>query len=101
MKLEIDKDRVISAAEKCPQAKETLKTLFPEVFEDDEKYFNFKDLPTHFLPESGLPDGFDSNCIQVRTDANLARKGFYLRNIFNWEIIKDTHDDFVLVPTKK
>ena len=37
--LEITKEKVLEAAEKCSQAKETLKTLFPEVFEDD-KYFN-------------------------------------------------------------
>jgi hypothetical protein len=34
MKLEITKDKVLEAASKCSQAKETLKTLFPEVFED-------------------------------------------------------------------
>ena len=32
MKLEITKEKVLEAADKCPQAKETLKTLFPEVF---------------------------------------------------------------------
>ena len=37
--LEITKEKVLEAAEKCSQAKETLKTLFPEVFEDD-KYFD-------------------------------------------------------------
>ena len=36
MKLEITKERVISAAEKCPTAKETLKTLFPEAFKSSE-----------------------------------------------------------------
>lgn len=32
MKLEITKEKVLEAASKCSQAKETLKTLFPEVF---------------------------------------------------------------------
>ena len=34
MKLEITKEKVLEAAEKCSQAKETLKTLFPECFEN-------------------------------------------------------------------
>lgn len=33
MKLEITKEKVLEAAAKCGQAKETLKTLFPEAFE--------------------------------------------------------------------
>lgn len=32
MKLEITSERVLEAASKCSQAKETLKTLFPEAF---------------------------------------------------------------------
>jgi len=36
MKLEITKEKVLEAASKCSQAKETLKTLFPEVFEDEK-----------------------------------------------------------------
>lgn len=31
--LTISKERVLEAASKCPQAKETLKTLWPEVFQ--------------------------------------------------------------------
>lgn len=34
MKLEITQEKVLEAASKCPQAKETLKTLFPEVFKE-------------------------------------------------------------------
>jgi len=33
MNLQIEKDKVLAAADKCPQAKEVLKTLFPNVFE--------------------------------------------------------------------
>lgn len=35
MKIEITRDRILEAASKCSQAKETLKTLFPEVFENN------------------------------------------------------------------
>jgi len=40
MKLEITKEKVLEAASKCSQAKETLKILFPECFEKniDEIY---------------------------------------------------------------
>ena len=39
MKLEIEKDRVLEAAKKCSTAKETLKTLFPKVFEKEEEIY--------------------------------------------------------------
>ena len=32
MNLEITKEKVLEAAAKCPQVKETLKTLFPQCF---------------------------------------------------------------------
>lgn len=41
MKLEITKEKVLEAAEKCESAKETLKTLFPEVFEKTYKIGDF------------------------------------------------------------
>ncbi len=36
MELKITKDKVLEAAAKCPQAKETLKTLFPDVFDENK-----------------------------------------------------------------
>lgn len=36
MKIEITKERVLEAASKCETAKQTLKTLFPEVFKEEE-----------------------------------------------------------------
>lgn len=41
MKTEITKDRVLEAASKCPTAKETLKVLFPEFFEEVYKIGDF------------------------------------------------------------
>jgi len=35
MKLEITKERVLEAASKCETAKQTLKTLFPDVFKEE------------------------------------------------------------------
>lgn len=41
--LKITKEKVIEAANKCNVAKETLKTLFPEVFEE-EKTWRYGDI---------------------------------------------------------
>jgi hypothetical protein len=35
MKVETNSERILAAAQVCPSAKETLKTLFPEVFESE------------------------------------------------------------------
>ena len=52
MKLEITKEKVLEAASKCSQAKETLKTLFPEVFEDEkpEIVFNTAEVTINSMP---------------------------------------------------
>lgn len=45
MKLQITKEKVLEAASKCSTAKETLKTLFPEVFKmefNKDKIYAFK-----------------------------------------------------------
>jgi len=50
--LKISKEKVIEAAEKCPEGKAILKTLFPEVFEpvyDQNKIYVFKVRATDFL----------------------------------------------------
>lgn len=39
MKIEITKERVLEAASKCETAKQTLKTLFPEVFIEEEIFW--------------------------------------------------------------
>ena len=101
MKLEISKERVLEAASKCSAAKETLKTLFPEVFEEEDKYFDFSDVPTTFLRGLKLPEGFDDDCIQIRSSGEYERRGFYLADYLNWEIKEDRHGQLVLIPTKK
>jgi hypothetical protein len=42
MNVETTPELILAAAEKFPQAKEALKTLFPEVFEEDELAFPYK-----------------------------------------------------------
>src|SRR5690606_17465282 len=89
MKLEISKERVLEAASKCSTAKETLKTLFPEVFKKEDKYFDFSDMPPVFLRGLKLPKGFDHGCIEIRVGGEYGGKGFYLADRLNWEIRRD------------
>lgn len=93
MELKITKEKVLEAAAKCSQAKETLKTLFPEVFDEgidliDKKGINGRNL---FLKDGDA----DSSMIAVRD-----REAFYLSNSFNWTI--RNYDRYqTLIPTKK
>lgn len=96
MKLEITKERILEAASKCSTAKETLKTLFPEVFEE-EKYFDFSGVKIKF---ENLPRGFDSNYFDIRRAGDFVGKGFYLTDNLYWKIIKEDKCQ-VLIPTKK
>ena len=101
MKLEITKERVISAAEACPTAKETLKTLFPEAFVD-EKYLDFIGYVEVLREDIKYPEGFSIYDFEVRTTGEYSRKGFYLNDDnFTWEIITDSEGMKVLIPTKK
>jgi hypothetical protein len=43
--LTITSERVLEAASKCSQAKDTLKTLFPEVFEPEDDRIDMSHLP--------------------------------------------------------
>lgn len=95
MKLEITKERILEAASKCSTAKETLKTLFPEVFEDD-KYFYFSSTMFHV---NNLPKGFQGLELRVGGEYNL--KGFYLPSQHNWQIVEDEFKQLVLLPTRK
>jgi len=102
MKVEITKDRILEAASKCSTAKETLKTLFPEVFKDD-KYFKLN-MPEGFCaylygnPHDGNP------CIDVSDgiyySEELIQKSFLLRGNCNWELRHKDGNSF-LIPTKK
>lgn len=103
MKLEITKEKVLEAASKCSTAKETLKTLFPEVFEDD-KYLDLAknqescaNFEAYLLPKS--TDG--KPIIRITTyDDKYRGKAFWLDGDFNWELVVK-HDDRLLIPTKK
>lgn len=85
MNLTIDKDKVLAAADTCPQARNVLETLFPEVFEE-----------TTFLASRG---SFNKSVMAIdnktKSWAIAFERGnehgsrFQLSPIFDWEIIKE------------
>ncbi len=100
-KLEITKEKILEAASKCFQAKETLKVLFPEVFEED-KYFDLNKLDFRTNDLNWKKSGFnDDNPMFIRGAGEFAGKAFYLDPSYNWELVKDSHNILCLVPTKK
>lgn len=102
MKVETTKERILEAAKGCSDAKHVLKTLFPEVFEDDE-YFDLSYLPIlPFTEEEAIRAGFlGDNFFMVRKSGEYENKGFILGNRYNWKIVVDKYGYLVLLPTKK
>lgn len=91
MKLEITKEKVLEAASKCSTEKETLKTLFPECFEDDN-YYNIT-APNNVVYEEG-----DVMILVAHGYApiGMAGKCFFLTEGCNWELKGN-----ILTPTRK
>lgn len=85
-------DRVLSAAEKCPTAKDVLKELFPEVFQDN--YYKV------LVPTSSscylTPDGV----LQRRSGGKYAG-AIFLSTGYTWSVEKDDHNSMVLVGRPK
>lgn len=101
MSLTITKEKVLEAAEKCPQAKEALKTLFPDVFERSLKIDN----PTTFLSSIGgvntigVANGVASD---IFDRPELAEKCYFLEDrYFNWKMTDPIGGYRLLIPTKK
>ena len=85
--LKITSEKVLSAANKCPQAKEVLKEMFPEVFEENKSItVNDSTIKQHFC---------------VRNYGEFAYKSYYLSSSFNWEVKKDMEGLLCLIPTEK
>jgi hypothetical protein len=102
----IDKNKILEAAKKCPQAKETLKILFPEVFEES-KYLDLSKLEINskeqLFKSASIKQvsGINSDFMCIRSSYEYMNKGFWLSSLFDWEIVRDSHDMLVLLPTKK
>lgn len=108
MPLTIDKEKVLKAASECPQAKQALKTLFPEVFEED-KYLEIDKLefwvmgnsPCIFLSANVSNNMNHLKLISKRETGNFANKSFFLSDLFDWRLERDCYDTLCLVPTRK
>jgi len=87
MEVKTTKERILEAASKCSTAKETLKTLFPEVFVEDKSV--------------EVPDEVLKGFICRRDSGEFAHKAFFLTTGYNWELKKDSADVLILIPTKK
>lgn len=100
MELKITKERILEAASKCPQAKETLKTLFPEVFSQD---VSLTPLPGGSGTDFNSRDvaGKDTSIIQVRVGGDYDRRAFWLNTKYKWQLVNEADDYYVLIPTKK
>ncbi len=97
MELKITKEKVLSAAKKCSQAKEVLKEMFPEVFEDD-KYLELKNSS---FTSAGYKEPGYGDIIRVRQFGEFIGKAFWLNENLNWEIKIDKEGEKCLIPTKK
>jgi len=97
MKLEIEKEKVLEAAKKCPQAAEVLKTMFPEVFEDDALISLSIFAGKIFATEGRVVAAVRSSS---RGDSKFDGKGLWLSEYYNWAIEYD-NGVMVLVPRKK
>lgn len=104
--LKISKERVLKAANECITARGALKTLFPEVFEEEDKYFDLSDLSTNdnkvFNYMRSKSAGFDNNeFMQVRFSGKYRGKAFYLQGAYKWELVYDEFGCLCLLPTKR
>lgn len=102
--LTVTKERVLEAAKQCPTAKETLKALFPEAFED-EKYFQLGRQGTRLdNSEDLIKLRLHPATLSIRNAGQFAGKAFFLDNktdsTVKWEIVKDEFDVLCLLPTK-
>jgi hypothetical protein len=74
MELKITKEKVLEAASKCSQAKETLKTLFPECFKETEEIKPFEVTVSTasndfiFIARGLAPNGYEGRCFGLSTD---------------------------------
>ena len=98
MQLTTTKERVLETVEKDPQAKETLKTLFPEVFEDD-KYFNLiaeGKKPAHTVFQK---DYVKIDLAYEVCNGKYRNKAFLLYPSCRWELVNEG-GDYILIPTR-
>lgn len=90
MELKTTKERILEAASKCSNAKEVLKTLFPEAFDDIDKIKPFKvdlDSDIIFIAKGFAPKEFQNKC-------------FGLSREYEWSLTENCGYQ-ILIPKKK
>lgn len=84
--LTIDMDKVLKAANECPEAKKTLQILFPELFE--------KEIIINILNQT-------KKVINIRSGGEYASKSLFLptdAKIKGWEVKIDELANYCLIP---
>ena len=94
----------------CDTWKPKIKANHPECFPEESKYFDFSKYDSHQIMKPGASEalGFGENSepIQIRValpvnESNYQYKGFWLNDKYDWKLVRDNHNELVLVPTKK
>lgn len=100
--LKVTKDAVLKAAESCSTAKSVLKTLFPDVFGENFRKFNYKERGSLNWNDSIIIiNTSGEKWIIAFLDGNSTGTEFQLSPDYNWEIIESTGSIKTLKPTKK
>jgi len=95
MELKVTPEKVLEAAEKCPQAIETLKALFPEIFKDDIL------INVHCDNSPTSPGLASENDPLIWYDKEF---GLVVNGNFDWVIMSNkplSSGHFLLIPTRK
>lgn len=68
---------------------------------EENKYLNLNNNEFWYIGQKWHSEELVVEDLQIRTGGFYANKGFFLSDRFNWEIIKDSSDVLVLLPTRK
>ena len=104
---QMNKEQIIQEAK---QTIDKLQSLIKQVeIEEESKYFDLSKLETIggnntciFTEESAEKAGFAGNgFMQRKGGGKYHRKGFFLSDRYNWELIEEPDGSKILLPTKK
>lgn len=89
----------------CSTWKPRIKKNHPECFPEDSKYFDFSAMANEEIVTRDVAEklGLVGDFIQVQNSSNSTTdlRSFYLATKYDWELVKDSGDVWVLIPTKK
>lgn len=90
----------------CSMWKPKIKQNHPECFVEESKEFDFSKMCYEELFSYDVIEALDIKCklnqfMEVRIGGEYDNKAFWLDDEFNWELKKDSTDEWVLIPTRK